>query len=71
MSTFNDITQPRAAKVHRCEWCGELIEKGVIHVKFVGMFDGDFQTWRMHSNCYAYNCDAISDGFMPYEGMRA
>lgn len=70
MSTFNDITRPRAIKMHRCEWCSETIFVGEIHVKYVGDFEGDFQSWRMHAECYAATSEHISEGFTPGEHPR-
>ena len=68
--SFNDVTLPVARKQHRCEWCGEAIEKGEKHAKYVGMFEGDFQSWRMHQECSGWNTEAISEGFTPYENER-
>lgn len=73
MSTdFNSNTAPVARKVHRCEWCGEPIPIGEKHVKFSGKWEGDFQSWRMHPECYeaAGQDDEISEGFSPYEHER-
>lgn len=70
MSDFGDISYPVGRKDYRCEWCGQPIPKGEKHGHFVGIFEGDFQDWRMHSECYYVNEDAISEGFTPYEGER-
>lgn len=70
MSTFNDITRPAARKLHRCEWCAEMIPTGEIHVKYVGEYDGDFQSWRMHDECYAASSEITSEGFTPGEHVR-
>jgi len=72
MSLFNDITRPVAAKPHKCEWCGEQILKDEKHVKFVGMFESDFQSWRQHNECYE-DCIEYTDpgeGFTAYENER-
>ena len=69
--SFNDIYFPTARKPHKCEWCGEAIAVGEKHVKFVGTFEGDFQSWRMHAECYsATDKWEISEGFTPYEHER-
>lgn len=69
MSTdFGDTTFPTARKQHRCEWCGEPIEAHARHVKFSGKWEGDFQSWRMHHECFDV-ADA-SEGFTPYEHSR-
>lgn len=44
-------TTPRARKQHRCEWCPEPIEVGEKHARYVGIFDGDLQVTRMHTEC--------------------
>ena len=51
MSDFGAMKSPRAAKQHPCTWCGEPILKGEIHKQYVGMYDGDWQNWRMHDDC--------------------
>jgi hypothetical protein len=81
MSTdFGDVTRPIAHKAHRCIWCGETIvdETGVLkplrvrHVKFTGKWEGEFQNWRMHAECYsdANESDELLEGFSPYEHER-
>lgn len=72
VSEFGGYTQPVARKEYRCEWCGEKILKGEKHHKYVGMWEGDFQNWRMHSECKQdadLNGD-MQDGFTPYEAER-
>ena len=51
MSDFGEMKSPRAAKQHQCTWCQEPILKGEIHKQYVGMYDGDWQNWRMHDDC--------------------
>ena len=72
MSDFGDTTWPTARKAHRCIWCGETILVGEKHAHYTGKWEGEFQDWRMHSEC---NADAdtngeIQEGFMPYEHER-
>ena len=72
MTDFGETIWPTAAKAHRCEWCGETIPKGEKHAHFAGKWDGEFQDWRMHSECYTEG-DAnqeIQEGFTPYEHER-
>jgi hypothetical protein len=73
MTDFGETTWPKARKPHRCEWCGESIAQGEKHAHFVGKWDGEFQDWRMHSECYdvASEGDELDEGFMPYEHERA
>ena len=72
MSDFGNYQYPKAAKDHRCEWCGETIPKGEVHAKYTGMWEGDFQNWRMHQECYDVSVlnDELIDGFAPYENER-
>ena len=50
-------TRPKAAKQYTCYLCGCLIPKGVVHVKDVGIFDGDHCSVRMHEQCHAATAD--------------
>lgn len=70
MSDFGSTTYPSARKAHRCEWCGEAIPVGLRHMYFAGKWEGEWQNWRMHDECYHFNSDEIADGFTPYEGER-
>ena len=69
----NSFGEPRAVvarKPHRCEWCYEPILKGESHQQFKGMWEGDWQNWRMHQECFdAYEPDD-DGGFMSGEGTR-
>ena len=42
---------PRAAKVHKCSWCGEDIVIGEKHHYVVGLFEGEIQNQRLHNEC--------------------
>ena len=72
MSEFGGYTHPTGRKDYRCEWCGEPIPKGEKHAHFTGMWDGEFQNWRMHEECWQAGMadDSIGDGFSPYENER-
>lgn len=50
---WNNFRHVVAAKDHRCEWCAGSpgILKGEEHLKFVGEYEGDFQSWRIHDDC--------------------
>lgn len=70
LSDFGDVTYPAARKQHRCEYCYGPIPKGEIHPQFKGMWDNEWQNWRMHNECYdiySTNYD-YNDGFMPGDG---
>ena len=44
-------TEPVAQKQHQCQICLEPIQIGEKHIKDVGIFEGDFQSVRLHSKC--------------------
>lgn len=70
MSNMGDMTTPRAAKDHRCAWCGEVISKGTQYKRFRGRWNGDWQNWGMHVECLAVsNTDGV-DNFELYAGDR-
>jgi hypothetical protein len=72
MSDFGGCSHPVGRKEYRCEWCGQKIPKGEKHVAYVGMWENEFQNWRMHDECYAdaQNSDEMSDGFSSYDHER-
>lgn len=45
---------PKARKHHRCWLCGLPIEIGHLHIKYVGVYDGEFASTRSHMECDAY-----------------
>ena len=51
---WGGFTEVKAAKEHYCKWCKKhRIAKGERHFKYVGKFEGDFQSWRVHPECAA------------------
>jgi hypothetical protein len=52
MSNFGETFSPVARKQHRCEWCLGPIPEGEKHKQFRGMWDSEWQNWRMHNECY-------------------
>lgn len=48
---FGSESHPVAEKSHRCIWCVERIAPGTKHFKYVGIWQGDWQNWRMHNEC--------------------
>lgn len=69
MSDFGEIKHPVARKSYRCEWCFAPIPKGEQHAHFAGVWEGDWQNWRMHSECHeAASEGEIQDGFTPGTG---
>jgi hypothetical protein len=45
-------TRPKAAKNYVCNLCGFLIPKGIVHVKNVGICEGDQYSARVHTQCH-------------------
>lgn len=41
----------RAAKEHRCAWCGETIDLGELHTSRAYLLDGEFRADRLHAEC--------------------
>ncbi len=71
MSDFYSSTFPIGRKDYRCEWCGETIPKGEKHMHFVGVWEGEWQNYRMHDECTEqYHIDCSEDGFYPFENKR-
>lgn len=62
MSDFGGGDFVKANKVHRCTWCQTMIQKGETHFQFKGMWEGDWQNWRMHSECGTAHSDETADG---------
>lgn len=52
MTTTLRTGWPVARKEHPCSWCGQAIAEGEKHSVWTGLFEGEFQTNRMHSECY-------------------
>lgn len=67
MSNMGDMTTPKAAKDHRCAWCGEDILKGTQYKRFRGRWDGDWQNWGMHIECFG---EHDGEEFDLYAGER-
>ena len=58
-------------KEHRCEWCGQSIHKGEKHYQYKGVWDGEWQNWRMHEECHDdYDRNYDPDGFSPFSNER-
>jgi len=65
-----DIKTIKARKEYKCHWCSEEIGKGEIHKHCTGHWQGDWQDWRMHTECFKVNDEEIADGFEPFENER-
>lgn len=52
-------------KLHRCTACYALIAKGESHYNYRGMYENEWQNWRMHKECFdAWDADGCEE-FMP------
>lgn len=72
MSNFGDGEWHVGRKDHRCEWCGQSIPKGETFFHYKGIFEGEWQNWRMHNECfedYQINSD-VNEGFSPFDNER-
>lgn len=52
MANFGDSYHVVGRKQHRCVWCYGPIPKGELHWRYKGIYDGDWQDWRMHDECW-------------------
>ena len=51
MRAFGEGADVKARKAYCCAWCTTFIEKGERHYHYVGKWEGEFQDWRMHTDC--------------------
>ena len=58
----------KARKSHRCDYCGEIIEKGEEYDYQKNIFDGTFYEWHTHLAC-SHVASAIWDYVDPDDGM--
>lgn len=65
MSDFGDGNWTVGRKPHRCEYCYGPIPQGERHYQFKGIWEGEWQNWRMHKECNE-SYDMNGDGeFIP------
>jgi len=57
-----------AAKCHRCDYCGEVIQKGEVYDWAKLIFDGRIYEWKAHKKCASIASD-LWDYADPTEGM--
>lgn len=66
----------RTRKMHRCEWCGEMIAEGDVADYRAYKYEGDFNTDYMHEECTSgmrhsmLNKDLRDFGFEPGAQFR-
>ena len=58
---FGGVSMVVGRKDHKCALCWGPIPKGERHVHCKGMWEGDFQDWRAHQECY--DVTDTEDGF--------
>ena len=58
---FSDTVR-RAAKQHRCIWCGQAINKGDTYVDERSVYDGSIQRHRWHPECIQDARDGWAQG---------
>lgn len=67
MNDFGKGVWLAGKKNHRCEACYAVIPAGERHFHFKGMYHGDWQNWRMHTECHdSHEADGCEE-FMPGE----
>jgi hypothetical protein len=61
---FNEFVEVKARKRHTCVHCRTPIVIGERHRKYVGTWHGDFQSWRVHADCFdsMQDCNDLDDG---------
>jgi len=71
-TSLTEKTVKKGRRDHRCIWCNEIIPKGSEHIYRAYIFDNEFQTDRMHGECFGVMGDAddFDEGFMPGEFNR-
>jgi len=70
---FTDIKVKKSRKKHRCDWCGEVINKGEKAQYMAGVYGGDFFCGYQHPECdrAMKNSDfECGDGFYRGEQVR-
>ena len=58
----------KARKPHKCDWCGQVIEKGEQYEYQKFVYDGQMYDWKAHLACSRV-ASAIWDYVDPDEGM--
>jgi len=52
MSDFGSGVWRKARKRHRCSGCLGPILIGETYYRYVGNYEGEFQNWAMHEECF-------------------
>jgi hypothetical protein len=71
MSDFcRPAEQRKAAKEHRCTYCGEGIPKGEVYQEQTGFWDGAAFRSKFHGECYQELCAEGEGEFTPFSEDR-
>ena len=71
MSDFcRTAEQRKAAKDHRCTYCGEGIPRGEVYQEQTGVWDGAAFRNKFHAECFQALCDEGEGEFTPYSETR-
>jgi hypothetical protein len=70
LSDFYQDTNPVARFEHKCEYCGEAILEGERHVAVSAVYEGEWQNYRMHTECHAAHYRSGDEYFGPFENKR-
>lgn len=68
MANFGEGKLVRGRKRHKCDGCLGPIPLGEEHFNYRGVYDGCWQNWRMHKECFE-QLDADSASEYGYEFM--
>lgn len=59
MSDFGGATHPTARKRLRCVMCWTFIPPGEKYVRYKGKYEGEWQNWAAHQECYETYMDQM------------
>ena len=55
-------SQPKARKVHTCDWCGGDINVGEVYDRDTILGDGGFRVWKSHTECSKFASEYVLPG---------
>ncbi len=55
------VIRPKASKHHICFHCHTTIVKGTVYARGKGQWEGEWQDWKMHTDCEAI-AQMLSEG---------
>ena len=63
MSDMNEPREVVGRKQYRCAGCQAPIPRGEKHWHYTGRWQGDWQNWRMHRECWQAHCANVNSGW--------